>query len=311
MAEYRSGSSGQHQQPEAAHLPPSPHHRHRERVDPGDAMRWSDGLSEFLSQQAVYQLGPAGDQFFRLATDPYDGRTYKSRQATSIGCAGALLFELLHTAAHVDGRERSLLVVAAGQDGRMRAFPDARALRDKPPDDPLLHQLLAQLVDDTHDAARPVGPRHRTVHEVVEWLAKDAYARVADRLVTKRTMVEGSRRPWPLGRAEQVWVVAQSNDRTASINLMMRLPRVVHDAQAATLTDRFLLGLIDAIDLTDRVLHEYGDKPRARRGRRRQPGVGSGWSWPTLADLRLPPAEEAVVLAVDHVRAAAARGYGR
>lgn len=289
---------------DTASLPPVRLRRPSPRPEPGrpvvagddgdqlrDAVMGNVMQSMFASDASRRWLGvlPPASELWRIGTDPYTGTTRVARHQLSIGCAGGLLAELMMQTRPdvVPGRpDRPLVATYAESDtGRPILAPDVGLYREDPPRDPLLYQVLDELIKDSRDSRRGLA-------EYIEYLAETAYLRVADRLTSDRFMTETSRRTWPTGRRQRIWTAVEP---TSSLNAMNRIPRELRNHNPLSEADRILLGLIIAADLTGPIHHEYGRQI----------------DWPDPADLALAGPLQQVVDATSYVVAAAARGHRR
>jgi hypothetical protein len=190
---------------------------------------------------------------FRCGTNPYNGRPYGSDHAMAVGCAGALLAELMLLTYTPRGETDALpcqvtTCVPEPDTGRpLLVVPTLEQARHVPVEDRLLRQVLTVLADDQQTRGEP-----RLVREVIVYLATtdpDAYTRVGRRMDAAGLM-RAERH-----RGEQAWVAVEF---TASLNALMRLPRALDAHRELGEADRVLWGLLDALDLTHRARREFG-----------------------------------------------------
>jgi Golgi phosphoprotein 3 (GPP34) len=235
----------------------------------------------------VWGVQPPANELFRVSTDPGSGATYSKRHLASIGCAAALIAELLMlppvvvVIAGEPRRERLLDCLADPVTGRPVLVVRPAAAAARPPEDPSLRQVMDLFVADA-----VVTRERRLLRDMIEFLALGdrAYHLVGERMVRAGLMSAASRRR--LGRTRVIWVAV---DASASINAMLRLPRGLVRGWTLNVPDRVLLGVLDAIDLLPRLRREYGAP------------------FPRPADLDLPPELQAVVDATSAVVASEAR----
>jgi hypothetical protein len=253
----RVATDGVAQRPPSA--PPSPSRRTVLRVPKDLPKGWSAGVISGHESDRVFGVRAVADELFQAGTDPYDGRTHKNRYLLSVGIAGALLAELaLLDYSPADGLtpQRPLLDVhGLGPDQRPTLVPNARALDEAPPRDPLQYEILHHL---SREAAQD-----RQVDRYIEYLADDAYMRVGRRLTIAGVMEESeTRRGWLRPGTRTVWTTVQ--DATKSTQEMLRIPRMLRDHEPLSCADRVLLGLFDAVDLHGPIRREFGDAFDAR-----------------------------------------------
>ena len=224
---------------------------------------------------------PIADELFRAATDPFSGGTRVNRVLVGIGCAAALVAELMLIRYEdpVQGPQRLLRTFGAAETGQPVLAPDHRMYQEAPPRDPLGYRVLSDIVEDARDQRRPVV-------EFVEYLSDRAYEMVGERLATARLVVEERRR---IGlRSRRVFVAVEP---TASVNALTRLPRKLRDREPVGEADRVLLGLYDAIGLMGAARHEFSDE------------------FPVPRDLRLTADLAATVEAARELQAAVTRRH--
>ncbi|MEV4515179.1 GPP34 family phosphoprotein [Dactylosporangium sp. NPDC049525] len=169
------------------------------------------------------------DQFFCLARQDWDRRPLLSSRALGIALAGALLGELV-LLGRIDIDDGVIHIVDAG-----------------PPDDPLAHQTLEQLLHQ---------PQHRDVLTWLAYLATTATDAVGQRLVRAKVWCRGERR-----RLFRTQVVYWPADRNVVAWEPVRLAGQLTSNRWMGVQDVVLAGLVEAADLTGAVLWQ----PELRR----------------------------------------------
>ncbi|MEV0841581.1 GPP34 family phosphoprotein [Actinocatenispora sera] len=224
---------------------------------------------------------PIADELFRGATDAFTGATRINHRLVDIGCAAALVAELMLTWRDdpVHGRQRLLRTFPAAETGTPVLAPDHRLYLEAPPRDPLCYRVLSEIVEDARDQRRPVV-------EFIEYLSDRAYRMVGERLAMARLMVEEQRRSGL--RRRQVFLDVEP---TASVNALTRLPRKLRDREPVGEADRVLFGLYDAIGLMAVVRREFSDH------------------FPMPTDLRLTPDLQSVLDAASELQAVVTRRH--
>ncbi|BCJ34391.1 hypothetical protein Athai_18940 [Actinocatenispora thailandica] len=227
------------------------------------------------------KVRPIADELFRGATDAFTGATRINHRLVGIGCAAALVAELMLTWRddQVHGRQRLLRTFPAAETGQPVLAPDHRLYLEAPPRDPLCYRVLSEIVEDARDQRRPVV-------EFVEYLSDRAYRMVGERLAMARLVVEEQRRSGL--RRRQVFLDVEP---TASVNALTRLPRKLRDREPIGESDRVLFGLYDAIGLMAVVRREFSDH------------------FPMPSDLRLTPDLQSVLDAASALQAAVTRRH--
>lgn len=269
---------------------PVPDRRYR-RAEDNDRGVWRQALGDLAGRVGDLQGGarrPLADELFRAGTDPNTGKTRVDRYQLSIGCAGALLAELvLERRPHqtLGDRVQEPLLTTFRQEGTgRRVLAVHRLYADAPPRDPLAYQVLSRIVADAQDTGRG-----RPVVEMVEYLAEEAYLRVGERLADAGLMVEDERRRGWRGVRRRIWLPAGPG--TDSLNALIRLPIRLRAREPISEFDRVFLGLADAVHL----------RPAMRRE------VGERFPWPEPDELRLQDDLRAVVDATRTVVATVTR----
>jgi hypothetical protein len=208
-------------------------------------------IGQSPEQRRLWGVRPAADELWRLGTDPYTGRTYCSRAMLSLGVAAALLAELMLMRSSESGITRQMLTCFSTEAGRPVLRVDYWEAKERPPRDPLLADVLADILEDARDT-------RRSVYEFSQYLAESAYEQVAKRLSTARIVTDVPPRRGLLGGrlfadTQRRWAAV---DPSSSINAMLRLPRELRQVdddgnkRPIPVSDRVLLGLVDALDLT-------------------------------------------------------------
>lgn len=171
------------------------------------------------------------DQFFLLAHDDVTGKCRLHQRVAGLGLAGALLGELV-LLRHITIRSGVVVVI------------DSR-----PPDDALTHTVLDHLVAE---------PQPHPVRTWLAFLAQTSGDSVASRLERAGYLTRvPSRRPW---RTAARWVPV---DMSAAAWPRTRLERLVANADAMTVADGTLAGLVSATGLAPEILWEA--RPRDRQ----------------------------------------------
>jgi hypothetical protein len=172
------------------------------------------------------------DDFFLIAHDDRDGRSRLSPKAVELGLAGALIGELV--------LEQRVLVEGA----------QLRVISRDPPSDALAHTTLATMLAE---------PQHREVRTWLAYLGQSAVDSTGQRLV-REGLVERTH----VRRLLRTTVRYLPIDVNLPAGRVVRLRRLLTNAEPLRVADSTLAGLIHATGLTGHVLWD-GDAMSMRR----------------------------------------------